>query len=250
VKSKLGQAISRPNNSHTEPCWVVDGNGPFLIQPTSVSQSESLMASATQLSLRDRDIRRTRSGRIAAAGLFTSVFGTGMYFALHGWVLSLSIWGRGVAKQFNLSGEQCDVATTVAVLSLMGLAALHSIVRVLRRRAPIVTLAAEGIIDRRISPQLITWGAVQNVVFAGPIGQKICILQIEPAILAALPLQSHLKSDRDHGIKGVALKSDGLDVGNWRLKRLIRRYRRQWQVTQHTLGARAALTPKTKGALP
>lgn len=177
--------------------------------------------------LSERHIGPSRGAKFRVFLLFFALMLGAAYLWNDGWPPALASWIYGVAKVIGANGPMLEDGVSIAALVLFGAGTIASVLDLTRRSRDIVVLSGDGIHDRRISLQQISWRAIQ-AVSTGRLGDdKVVVLEIEPAILETLELPSDLVANRKLGVKGVPVSARGLGISFFRLRRLISRYHRE-----------------------
>jgi hypothetical protein len=99
--------------------------------------------------------------------------------------------------------------------------------RHLNRRGVVLTISREGIRDTRIAPETIPWSAVRRIFTWEYSGQRILVLDVDPAVERTLHLSAIArwtrKANRKLGADGLCIATHGLKINYDELFELVRR---------------------------
>ena len=99
----------------------------------------------------------------------------------------------------------------VAALGVLffGFTTVMTIWRAVTMKGPVVTMTPDGILDTRVAANPIPWSAVRGISTWSQSGQKIMVLDVDPAVEKTLPLTRIARWSRGTNKK---LGADGLCV--------------------------------------
>jgi hypothetical protein len=100
--------------------------------------------------------------------------------------------------------------------------------RTLSRDGAMLTISSQGICDRRIAAETIPWAAVRRISTWAFSGQRILVLDVDPAVEATLHLSAIAKwsrgANRVLGADGLCVTAHGLKIGYDQLFDLVRQH--------------------------
>ena len=101
--------------------------------------------------------------------------------------------------------------------------------RLVTVRGPVVTIAPEGLRDRRIAAEFIPWDAVESVTTWSLQGQRIIVIAVKPEVERRLTLTALARwtrrPNRVLGADGLCMTAQGLKVDHDALLATIEAYR-------------------------
>lgn len=100
-------------------------------------------------------------------------------------------------------------------IPLFGACTLLALWRAFTAHGPVVTIAPQGIWDRRVAAEIIPWSAVKDIAVWKHRRQRYMVLMVDPAVEAGLHLTRMARWSRN---ANRALGADGLCVGSNDLK--------------------------------
>jgi hypothetical protein len=130
-----------------------------------------------------------------------------------------------------LPGEHIGIvnrAFGIAGVLFFGLGTAAWLWRHLRSRGTVLTLSREGIRDARIAPETIPWSAVRRFFTWEYSGQRILVLDVDPAVERTLHLSAIARwtrgANRKFGADGLCIATHGLKINYDELFELVRRH--------------------------
>jgi hypothetical protein len=136
-----------------------------------------------------------------------------------------------------LPGEHIDIVSRafgIAGVLFFGLGTVAWLWRHLRSDGTVLTISREGIRDTRIAPETIPWSAVRKIFTWEYSGQRILVLDVDPAVERTLHLSAIARwtrgANRKLGADGLCIATHGLKINYDELFELVRRHVQQAQV--------------------
>jgi hypothetical protein len=130
-----------------------------------------------------------------------------LMFAVLGGAIALGGIPTDPRTHANLVGWFCVI--------FFGACAVLAILRLMRRRGPMVTIAPQGIHDARVTAEFIPWRAIRNVTTWQMRQTKVLVLAVDPAVERGLTLTRAARWSRR---ANAAVGADGLCVAALDLK--------------------------------
>jgi len=135
-----------------------------------------------------------------------------------------------------LPGERVDIfnrALGIVGVLFFGGGTAAWLWRLRRSRGTVLTISREGIRDTRIAPETIPWSAVRKVSTWEYSGQRILVLDVDPAVERTLHLSAIARwtrsANRKLGADGLCIATHGLKINYDELFELVRRHVQQAQ---------------------
>lgn len=101
-------------------------------------------------------------------------------------------------------------------LVFFGFCTVVALWSLLTTRGPVVTIAPDGIRDRRLTSDLIPWGAIRGISTWEYRGQKAMVLAVDPSVEARLALTRMARwtrgANRALGADGLCVTAQGLKI--------------------------------------
>lgn len=117
----------------------------------------------------------------------------------------------------------------VAGVVFFGLCTSILLWRLVTVQGPVVTIAPEGLRDRRIAAEFIPWDAIEGVTTWSLQGQRIIVIAVKPEVERRLTLTAIARwtrrPNRALGADGLCMTAQGLKVGHDALLATIEAYR-------------------------
>jgi len=111
---------------------------------------------------------------------------------------------------------------------LFGLGTIAWLWRQLGSGGAVLTISPEGIRDRRIAPETIPWSAIRRIFTWEYSGQRILVLDVDPAVERTLHLSRIARwtrrANRKLGADGLCVATHGLKIKYDELFELVRRH--------------------------
>ena len=155
----------------------------------------------------------------------TSALGT---LVLIGASAILAALGAAIALDL-LPDSQAGIVHRViggAGVLFFGLGTIAWLWRQLGSRGAVLTISPEGIRDRRIAPDTIPWSAIRRIFTWERSGQRILVLDVDPAVERTLHLSRIARwtrgANRKLGANGLCVATHGLEIGYDELFELVR----------------------------
>jgi hypothetical protein len=130
-----------------------------------------------------------------------------------------------------LPGERIGLvhrALGIVGVLFFGLGTAAWLWRHLGRRGVVLTISREGVRDTRIAPEMIPWSAVRRMFTWEYSGQRILVLDVDPAVERTLHLSAIArwtrKANRKLGADGLCIATHGLRINYDELFELVRRH--------------------------
>jgi hypothetical protein len=102
-------------------------------------------------------------------------------------------------------------------MPLFAACTLLAVWRAFTSRGPVVTLTPQGILDRRLAPELIPWSAIKDIAVWKHRRQRFMVLMVDPAFEAGLHLTRGVRwsrnANRALGVDGLCVGANDLKIG-------------------------------------
>lgn len=140
----------------------------------------------------------------------------------------LTAFGAAMALDLFLGEQVGIVYRAIGILGVLffGVGTIAWLWRLLAGRDPVLTISPEGIRDTRIAPDPIPWSAIRNVSTWEHSGQRILVLDVDPAVERRLHLSTIARltrsANRKLGADGLCVATHGLKIRHDELFDLIR----------------------------
>lgn len=146
--------------------------------------------------------------------------------------ISVLMTALSAAVAFDVFPDQhVDIvyrAVGVIGMLLFGLGTIAWLWRQLGSRGPVLTISPEGIRDRRIAPETIPWSAIRDVFTWEYSGQRILVLDVDPALERTMHLSRMVRwtrgANRKLGADGLCVATHGLKITHDELFELVRQH--------------------------
>jgi hypothetical protein len=115
-----------------------------------------------------------------------------------------------------------------AAALFFGVCTLIWLWRLVAGRGPMLTISPQGICDKRVARETIPWSAVRKISTWEYSGQRILVLDVDPAVERTLHLTTIAKwtrrVNRSLGADGLCVTAQGLKISYDQLWELAARY--------------------------
>jgi hypothetical protein len=109
--------------------------------------------------------------------------------------------------------------------AFFALCTLIALWRLVFTRGPVISISPQGIRDRRVAADVIPWSAIRKISTWEYTGQRILVLNVDPAVERTLRLSAIAKwtrsANRALGADGLCLTAQGLKIGYDELWKLV-----------------------------
>lgn len=148
--------------------------------------------------------------------------------ALIGASVVLTAFGAAIAFDVFLGEPVGIVYRAIGVVGVLffGFGTIAWLWRQLGSRGPVLTISPEGIRDTRIAPEVIPWPAIRRIFTWEYSGQRILVLDVDPAVERTLHLSTIARwtrgANRKLGADGLCIATHGLKINHDELFELVR----------------------------
>jgi hypothetical protein len=125
----------------------------------------------------------------------------------------------------DMGADAVTWAISVFGAFFFGFCTLIALWRLLFVRGPVITISPEGIRDRRVAADVIPWSAIRRISTWEHSGQRVLVLNVDPAVERTLRLSMIAKytrgANRALGADGLAVTAQGLKISYDELWKLV-----------------------------